>query len=193
MEAIISLTHDDALDDILQELTSPSKTKPSSKQTVLPPARKNNVVFTKTKSMNKSRTLGKTIKCSGHADNVGKEHDSGTSKTDNESPGNTIAVDDWTTEDDEYFSKLGVDTGTKSDSKETARKCEVSDNADDIETYLTPCSHATERLRTPTHGMDIEDFVTQQPNSNLLCDQMQGLSPFKPNRHVLFYYDACLS
>ncbi|XP_053390729.1 DNA ligase 1-like [Mercenaria mercenaria] len=176
-EGDISVTQDDALDDILQELKSPSLIKPSktSKSSVISKTKIKASDFTKTKPLDK-KTTDKIVKRHTHADDTSKTNDSAVVKHKE-----LDIVNDWTKEDDDYFSKLGVEIGVKTKGKDVLKK---ADDEFEIEHYLTPCNLATERSKTPTAEMEIEEFVSQQPDSKLLCDQMEGLSPFKKKRET---------
>lgn len=178
-EGNISVMEDDALDDILQELTSPSLIRQSkNKKPVVVSTDSKGLEFTKTKPLNKrpaekvpqSRCIADLDKKNEEEEMKGKE--------------NYVAADDWTEEDDAYFSKLGVQTDVTATEKQNHKE---QDEDIEIEHYLTPCNLATGRSRTPTLEVEIEEFVTQQVDNNFLCDQMEGLSPFKKNSDTAVY------
>lgn len=176
----VSVIQDDALDDILQELTSPSLIKHSktNRSVVLSKSKSKVAEFTKTKPHSKrnadkevgSRTIFNLSKGNVLGAVSGKE---------------TCTSDDWTREDDAYFAKLGVETDVKAAKKQNPKDREENF---EIEHYLTPCILATERSRSPPSEIEIEEFVTQEDYDPVLCEQMERLSPFKVNRYCYFFF-----
>lgn len=157
------MTQDETLDDILLEMKSPSLIKPSKTSNSIVLSRTKKTDFTKTKPLTK-RTSGMNVRCDKVSD-MEMVKDKGKD-----------ILDDWTKDDDIYFSKLGVEVGIKNKDKENVRAID-----DDIEIghFLTPCDQATKGSRSSPVEMEIEEYFTQKDDSKQICDKMEGLTPFK--------------